>query len=169
MYNAGRSLRLIQKTTDFWDVHVQEVVQALAEGEPEEDRERVISNFSWGNWKWAMSIVSSRSSFVPLQGLSIVHMAEMFNHRSLSPKHRPEKIVDDNGDFVIESRQIYPKNAQLFFDYALPNSELLLLHGFIDEQFRHDSVGLPFGVDPRDIYYEEKVAFLRENNWQYVL
>lgn len=113
-----------------------------------------------------MSIVSSRSTFVPEKGISIVHLTEMFNHKTTYQKYAPEKYIDDNGDFVIIARQIYPKNTQIFLDYKQPNSELLLRYGFMDENCKHDSVGLAFGLDPDDPWYDEKAALLTDNGWQ---
>lgn len=162
--HLDRARALKDSTSSFWDRSVSLVSSTLFE------RDKI--DFDWkecfglDRWKWAMSIVSSRATFVPEKGLSIVHLAEIFNHKAMNPKHRPERFIDDNGDFVMLSQQIYPKNSQIFVDYMQPNSELLLRYGFMDERCKHDSVGLPFGLDPDDPWYDEKFDLLIENEWQ---
>jgi len=164
-----RTKLLREKTILFWENHVTEIVKALfdKEGLAFND-ERLNTCFSLSNWKWAMSIVSSRSSFVPKQGLSIVLVSEMINHQTTSEKRRPHRYIEDNGDFVIVSKQIYPKGSQIFVDYHQPNSELLLLYGFRDERCQVDNVGLPIGLDPNDKYYNEKVSILENHGWPLV-
>ena len=157
-------MTLRENTEAFWNSSVTVVATKLyGRDSVEEDWKKC---FGLDKWKWAMSIVSSRATFVPEQGLSIVHMAEMFNHKSMHEKHRPQKYIDDNGDFVVVSSQIYSKNSQIFFDYLHPNSELLLRYGFLDNRCKHDSVGLPFGLNPDDPWYAQKLDLLNEYGWQ---
>src|SRR3990167_4650490 len=126
------------------------------------------NEFSVERWKWAMSIVSSRSSFGPEEGLSIVLIADLFNHKPSTDRHRPKKFISDAGEFVLLSTIVYPKNSQVFIDYQMPNTELLVFYGFIDSpSSKYDSVGFSFSFDPLDPLLPSKLALLSSHDWQY--
>jgi hypothetical protein len=155
---------MIKKNTErFWNAVVSPIVSVLLQGEGIENWE---DYFGYRQWLWAMSIVSSRSSFVEEQGLSIVLGMDMFNHKFYNEKHKPVKFVDSNGDFVLKSKQMYPKNSQIFIDYKLPNTELLLFHGFIDPKFERSVVRFPFGFDRNDPLIDDKLQVLAKYGWQ---
>mmetsp|Transcript_2474 Transcript_2474/g.8811 ORF Transcript_2474/g.8811 Transcript_2474/m.8811 type:complete len:499 (+) Transcript_2474:42-1538(+) len=156
--------RLKNQTAEFWREGVSPTVEVLASTMAEAGFDvDWAAVFSLASWKWAMSVVSSRSTFIPHQGLSIALLADVFNHRPYQAAKQPLKQLAENGDLLIVAQQTYGTGSQVYIDYGkMTSADFLQLYGFVDDESENESVPFWFTLHPSDPMVDQKRDFLTD-------
>ncbi|ELR18348.1 SET domain containing protein [Acanthamoeba castellanii str. Neff] len=102
--------------------------------------------FSLDAWKWALSVIWSRSFVVDEGKRGLVPWADMFN---MAPETEQVKVAVDAVDhhLIYSARSPIKKGEQIFVAYGqsrqMSNAQLLMDYGFVLENNPHDAVVFP--------------------------
>eukprot|EP01016_Furgasonia_blochmanni_P010693 TRINITY_DN1457_c0_g1_i9.p1 TRINITY_DN1457_c0_g1~~TRINITY_DN1457_c0_g1_i9.p1 ORF type:complete len:394 (+),score=67.47 TRINITY_DN1457_c0_g1_i9:290-1471(+) len=94
--------------------------------------------FSYENYRWATLILDSRTIWISGKRY-LVPVLDSINCCGATDLARPHKtIFDDEGLTETRASSLYLEDEQVFENYAQPNHEYFLYHGFFLDENHHD-------------------------------
>eukprot|EP01102_Stenamoeba_stenopodia_P012704 TRINITY_DN403_c0_g3_i1.p1 TRINITY_DN403_c0_g3~~TRINITY_DN403_c0_g3_i1.p1 ORF type:complete len:560 (-),score=205.26 TRINITY_DN403_c0_g3_i1:110-1738(-) len=129
----------ILTTTALQYAHVNRLIK-----EVKEEAKESVNLYGYGEFMWAMAVVSSRQNPIPLNNklvtLSLIPLFDMFNH---STGQITSYFDDKERALECMSMRDYKKGDQIYIFYGeRPNSELLLFSGFVYSNNQCDNIKL---------------------------
>jgi len=123
--------------------------------------------YNYARWEWAFAVLFSRA--IRLTGDSMVALvpyADLLNHNPFCSTYIDTEttLLTDRKYVTLYTDRPYPKMSQVFVTYGpKPNSDLLLLYGFVIDRNPYDSVDITVSIREDDPLFERKRKYLRES------
>ncbi len=124
-------------------------------------------SFNYHRWEWAFAVLFSRAIMLTNAGyVALVPYADLLNHNPFVSTFidLEGKLFSDDKFVTLYTDRPYPQMAQVYVTYGpKPNSELLLLYGFVVDRNPYDSVDITVSLNEDDPLWERKRQYLAES------
>lgn len=164
LYFSLDEIKLLKSSQSFYDVlyHIRNIARLYAYIfnllESKKELENLYENFSYENFCWAVSVVSTRQNQIydenQKQLLAMIPLLDMCNHED------GEFCTDFNDEtksaLCYSQKDINIGDEITIFYGTRTNLDMLIHNGFVCESNPYDKVKLKFGLNIQDVLFEKR-------------